>query len=392
MLVKKVLIDRTDRLYQMPPDILDFARPLLGKPIRPGTDILDLGTFEWPTFEVAPSAPVSSLRPATAEQIEALKQALADWLTEYHGARRIGPREIYLGNGISSLTLLVAMTFVDTGDVALVPSLAAPMYRKAITAVDGVPVPYALASRNHWLPDIDKMSSRVGKVARVLFVNSPHNPTGAELDDKLFSALVEMAARENTLLINDACYQSVPTRKPLSLLSIDGGRKVGLELYSFSYLLGLSPMPFGFAVGHRHLIASLEAAGTVLPTFAPAAFVESAMHGLRQFPSKALQSIRRNFTAGASAAIPLLEQLRLETVSPATVPFLWARINRRRNSVAFARMLLKRYHILVVPGTGFGDVGQGYVRLSLTAPRDRYTEAAARLSQRRRLTRHKESS
>jgi LL-diaminopimelate aminotransferase len=390
MLVKKVLIDRTDRLYQMPPDVLDFARPLLGKPLLSGMEMIDLGSFDWPVpFEHDPKPAMAPLKAASPEKIAKLKESLADWLAEYHGTRHISRREIFLGNGISSLVWLTALTFVDTGDLALVPALGVPLYRKAVTAVGGIPVPYPLSSRHQWLPDLEKMSSRVGKVARVLFLNSPHNPTGAELDEQTLHALVEMASRENTLLVNDACYQSIPTRKPLSLHSVDGGRKVGLELYSFAYLLGLPPIPFGFAVGHRHLIASLEAAGGVFPPYIPEAFIDLAVQGLRSFPSKSIQDTRRQITSAAAASQSLLEHLGLERTSSAAIPFLWTRIPRRRNSVTFARQLLKRYHLLVAPGTEFGDIGQGYIRLSLTAPLEKYAEAVRRVSGRRTLTRPK---
>ena len=148
MLVKKVLVDRTDRLYQMPPDLLDFARPLLGKPLLSGMEMIDLGSFNWPVpFDPDQKVALASLKAASPEKIAKLKESLADWLTEYHSTRHFSRREIFLGNGISSLVWLTALTFVDTGDLALVPSLGVPLYRKEVTAAGGVPVPYPLSDR-----------------------------------------------------------------------------------------------------------------------------------------------------------------------------------------------------------------------------------------------------
>jgi len=393
MLVKKVLIDRADRFYQMPPDILDFARPLLGRPLLSGPEIINLGAFGWPVpFSDDTPVTLDSFKPASPDKLRQLRESLADWLTQYHESLPINPRDIYLGGGISSIIQLITLTFVDTGDVALVPSVGVPLYRQAVTAAGGVAVPYPLSARRNWLPDIDRMSTRIGQAARVLFVNSPHNPTGVDLDEQTFHAFVSLASRQNTLLVNDACYQSVPSRKPLSLLSIDGGRKVGLEVYSLAYLFGLPPIPFGFAVGHRSLISGLEQAGSVLRQYIPELFVDLAFDGLKSFPSRSLEQARKQFAASASAAQPFLEKLGLETASPLTIPFVWAQLPGRRNSVAFARMLLKRYRILVAPGSGFGDIGQGYVRLSLTAPKEQYAECTMRLSSRPRLSRHRKTS
>lgn len=388
--MKKVLIDRTDRLYQMPPDILDFARPLLGKRILPGPPVLDLASFSWPCAgEAEVKMGSQSLLSASPEKIAALKEALAEWLSQYFGQTRVTSRQVFLGNGIRSLVWLTSLAFVEPGDPVLVPGLGIPYYRKAVTAAGGLAVPYPLSARNNWSPDLSKISARVGQAVRVCFVNSPHNPTGAELDEATLNQLIERCGKENMLLVNDACYHGIPARRPLSLVAAEGGRKVGLELYSFPHLLGLPPIPFGFAVGHRHLIAALEAAALVHPPYIPQAFVDLALTGLRQAPGKSLEPIRRQFAASSAVAQELLGTLGILSTSPPTVPFLWARLPQRRNSVAFARMMLKRYRILIAPGTGFGEIGQGFVRLSLTAPREQFSEALTRIKSRHSLTRRR---
>ncbi len=393
MLIKKVLIDRADRLYQMPPDILDFARPLLGKPILPGQPILDLASFEWPNMdESAEKLPSDSLLPASTAKLAALKTTLAEWLSQYFGRDRITPKEIFLGGGIRSLFYHLAIAFVEPGDPVLVPALGIPAYRKSITAMGGLPVSYPLSSRNNWSPDFSKISARVGQAVRVCIINSPHNPTGAELDEATLEQLILRCGKENMLLVNDACYHAIPSRKPLCLSASEYGTKVGLELFSFSYLLGLPPISFGFAVGHRHLISALEAAAAIQPVGIPVGFVDMVSSALRQSGSRSISSYRQRFTATSAVAQELLGKLGMTSATPATTPFLWAKIPQRRNSVAFARMLLKRYRILTVPGTSFGESGQGYVRLSLTAPKDRYQSANDRIKARHLLPRRRSST
>lgn len=386
MLVKKVLIDRADRLYQMPPDVLDFARPILGKPLLPGQPILDLASFEWPVVEGSSEKfDIDSLLPAHAARMRTFKEELADWLTRYFGGSRIAPSQIFVGDGIRSLLLHVSLTFIESGDPVLVPGLGLPLYRKVVTVAGGLPISYQLSARSNWMPEFAKLSTRTGQAVRLCIINSPHNPTGAELDESTLTTLIERCSKENTLLLNDACYHAIPARKPLSLFASDGGQKVGLELYSFPYLLGLPPIPFGFVLGQRQLIAALEAAATAHPIQIPAGYVEIVSAALRQTTSRSIEQYRRRFTATAASAQEFLGKLGMQTSASSTVPFLWARIPERRNSVAFARMLLKRYRILVAPGTGFGEAGQGYVRISLTAPKERFAEAAERVKKRHLL-------
>jgi LL-diaminopimelate aminotransferase len=385
MLVKKVLIDRADRLYQMPPDILDFARPLLGKPILPCQPILDLASFEWPSFEDSDEKiKAESLLPASGARLVAFREMLAEWLTQHFGGSRITPKQVFVGGGIRSLLLHTALAYVEPGDPVLVPGLGLPVYRKVVTACGGLPLSYQVSSRSNWTPDFSRISTRVGQAVRMCIINSPHNPTGAELGEKELTALIERCGKENILLVNDACYYGIPQRRPLSLTAAESGHKVGLELFSFAYLLGLPPIPFGFVFGHRQLIAALENVATVHPVQIPAAYLDLAQSAMRR-SSRAIDQYRQRFAAASAAASELLGTLGMQVAGASAVPFLWARIPERRNSVAFARMLLKRYRILVAPGTGFGEAGQGYVRLSLTAPKERFAGAAERVKNRHLL-------
>jgi LL-diaminopimelate aminotransferase len=389
---KKIIIDKANRLHQMPPDILSFIqteslRPLLKKP-----DLLDLATFNWPVpFDSYEAPTAEDLQPASSERINNLKEELLAWFDRHHHVKLKSTRDLFIGSGIRTLLFNLALSFLENGDIAFVPELGMPLYRKIVTACGAEPINYSVSVRNNWSPSFDRLNTHLGRVARMLFLNSPHNPTGFELNEKEMAELAWLAGRENFLVVNDAAYQAMPERKPVSLLSVSGGRKVGVEIYSFSYLLGLPPLPFGFIAGNREVINAVKQSSGLLPSYLPVYYLDLALQAIRKFPSEALRKTRKLISQSASEANQLLKALALEKSGAATVPFIWAEIDKReQNSTVTARQLYRRYRILTAPGTAFGESGQGYLRLSLTAAPESYTEAAGRLKRRIKILKKKD--
>lgn len=383
MIVKKVVIDKANRLYQFPPDILSFVRSDKRPSLIKKRELVDLAGFEWP---VPMSDQLSrGSAPASGEKIRELQNELAGWFEAVHSVRLNPNREIFIGGSISDIMLGLATAFIDSGDIAFVPQLGIPLYRRVTAACDAEPVSYKISARDDWTPDFKRINTRLGKVARVLFLNSPHNPTGAELSEKEMAELIWLASRENIIIVNDAAYQAVSGRKPVSLMAVKGGKKVGVEVGSFAYQFGLPAYPFGFAVGSREIINGLQLASSLRRAYLPEGLVDVAMAAIRQYPGEGLKQARRHFNDSSAAANKLLELLELEKSGLDTVPFLWARIEGRRRSNSAASVLYRRSRILVAPGTGFGESGEGYLRFSLTASADSYQSAVGRVRRKLKL-------
>jgi len=390
---KKIIIDKANRLHQMPPDILSFIRTESLRPLLKKPKLIDLATFTWPvTYDShsAPSAP--ELQPASSEQLNNLKEELIAWFATHHHVKLKSTKELFVGGGIRTLLFNLALSFLENGDIAFVPELGLPLYRKIVTACGGEPINYNVSAKNNWSPGFERLNTHLGRAARVLFLNSPHNPTGFELNEKEMAELAWLAGRENFLVVNDAAYQSLPERKPVSLLSAAGGRKVGVEIYSFSYQFGLPPLPFGFIAGNREVINAVKQSAGLLPSYIPAYYIDLALQAIRKFPSETLKKTRKQISRAASEANRLLSALSLEKAGSATVPFIWAEIAKReQNSTVTARQLYRRYRILTAPGTAFGESGQGFLRLSLTAAPEIYSEAAGRLKRKIKILKKKDN-
>jgi len=389
--VKKIIVEKANRLYQLPPDLLSFAQPQKRLKLLQKTEILDLTSFRWPV-EPSDSPPVDNyLEPAGKADMQTLKESLAEWYRSVHGAKLNPNKHVFIGSSISANLLGLGMAFIDHGDITFVPGLGLPLYRRVVGACGGEAVAYAVLSQDGWKPNFERVGTRLGRVARVLFVNTPHNPTGAELSEKEMTELVWLAIKENVMIVNDAAYQTFAERTSTSLMSVIGGKKVGVEVGSFSYHFGLPSLPLAFVVGHRDVVSGLKLSSRLTRPFLFTAHVRAAMEAMRQYPNPPLQAARKKISQTAGQVGSFLDTLNLEKTGYDTVPFVWARLPRRSPSTRAATRLLKRSRILVAPGSAFGELGEGYLRLSLTPDATTYREATDRL-RKRRLAQQKDAA
>jgi LL-diaminopimelate aminotransferase len=364
--VRKVVIEKADRLYQLPPDPMAYLQSERRRTLPRRVTTLDLATFAWPLTLESSTIPSSSLAPASNDEIASLKDEIAAWCQSYHGAKIDPEKEIFIGGSVSTLLYLVALAFVDSGDIVFVPSLGVPHYRRVTGAVGGETLRYDVSAKNNWLPSFDRVTSRAGRVARVLFLNSPHNPTGAELDNGTVTDLVWLAGKENVLLVNDASHSTLSGHKSVSLMSVTGGKHVGIELYSIPRTFGTPSIPLGFAVGNKDAIAGLISAAQVVPQVTNSWMISLAREAIRSRTDR-IEPVRRHIAQSRAAVMTLCETLELEPVGYQSIPFVWAKIEGRKPASALAATLFRRSRILVTPGSAFGDNGEGHIRFSLTA-------------------------
>lgn len=380
MIVKRAIIEKANRLYQLPPDIFSFTKEKSRPKRLKKVDLLDLARFNWPVEVEPESADCKDLMTeATSQKLTMLREVLAEWCTNNFGVKLSPGREIFIGGRISTLLFMTALAFVDNGDIVFVPEIGLPLYKRVTTACGGEPVHYSVSAKNDFRPNFERVNTRLGRVARLLFLNSPHNPTGVSLGEKDIEDLVWMASRENIVIVNDAAYYSISSRPPASLLSVPGGKKVGIEVHSFSYLFGLPSLPFGFVIGNREVISGLEMAGCLVPTAIPGAYVDLALRAIRQYPNQALLKTRDYLQRSSAEAANLLGELSLRKSSHDTTPFVWAEIQGRRSARTMASILYRRSRILAAPGIAFGDNAEGFLRFSLTASPESYQAARERV-------------
>ncbi len=381
-MIKKIVLDKADRLYHFPFDLEDFFPKRIRKSIDKRYPTIDLGRFRWPViFDLSAGEPDSS-ELADADDLLELKETLAAWFRSRFGLRIIARKEIHIGQGIRRILFDICQAFVEYGDLVLTPEPGLPFYRRQVIAAGGVPVSYQISEKTEYKPSAKQLSSNLGKTAKIIILNNPHNPTGKLLDGTDLTELVRIASRENIFIVNDAAYCSLSEEKYYSILALPGGVKVGLELFSFPYCFGLPYMPLGFAVGSQDVINGLDTIGKSLGLAIPKGWIRSALKAIREYPSKDLENVKKRIGQSRLEAEHLVEKYGWELVRHKSSPFAWVKIPGRRQSTNLAGTLLKRKGILALPGNAFGDSAEGYFRLSLTAPPEDFRAAGDRLEKR----------
>ncbi len=378
-MIKKVILEKSDKLYHFPFDIEEYLpkKTLVRNPKK--LPIIDLAKFRWmPGMRIAGSEK-SGAQLARRDDIADFKIILAEWLKSELGIKVIPGKEIYVGQGIRRTVFDICLAFVDHGDTVLCPEPGISFYKKMVIAAGGVPVTYPISKNTEYKPSMKIISSNLGKTAKILFLNNPHNPTGMMLDQTDLSNMVRAASKMNIFIINDAAYSSLAEEKYVSLLSVPGGPKVALELFSLPFTFGLAYMPLCFAVGQREIIRGLEHFAKTLGTIIPLAWIEQAVDAIKKYPSKELTDTRKAIAGARHEASGLVEKYGWEIVGGKSSPFLWIKIPGRRLSGTLAQTLIRRKGILVLPGNAFGETGDGHFRLSLTASVEDYQMARQRL-------------
>jgi LL-diaminopimelate aminotransferase len=384
-----LIADKSERLKRLPPYLFREIDRNKREVISRGIDIIDLGVGDpdLPTPEPIVEAmrravgdPANHRYPAYSG-MDDFKVAAARWFRTRFGIE-LHPRTEVLSligskEGIAHLPL----AFIDTGDVALVPEPAYPVYNIATIFAGGEPWFMPLTWDNGFLPDLESIPPDVIKRAKLLFISYPNNPTSAVATTDFFNMVVEFANRNNILVCHDAAYTEMAFDgyRPPSFLEAKGAMDVGIELHSLSKTFNMTGWRIGFAVGNRDAVQSLGAVKSNIDSGVFQAVQIAAIDAFRNYDSLVgnimdVYSLRRNLMAKG------LKEAGFELEIPKATFYLWVRVPQGYTSEGLAARLLES-GVVVTPGNGFGEHGEGYFRIALTQEENRLEEAITRIKE-----------
>jgi len=243
-------------------------------------------------------------------------------------------------------------------------------------------VPLKLRAGNGFLPDPAELVAAAGPRSRLLFLNYPNNPTGAvaTLDD--FRAMLGAVREHGTVVANDAAYVDVffGDERPASLLqAADPGRELVIEFHSLSKTFNMTGWRVGFAVGHADVVGALGRVKQNIDSGVFSAVQATAAHALGSCYDRLLSDVLAPYRARRAMILDALAAAGIEVFETDATFYVWARVPGGGGSLEFCRRVLDEQAVVLTPGVGFGSGGDGWFRISLTAPDQRVREAAARL-------------
>ena len=251
-----------------------------------------------------------------SEGLPELRWAIAAWYEKRFGVSLDPDKEVLPLIGAKEGIAHIALCFIDPGDIALVPDPAYPVYSIGTILTGGKPYYLPLTEKNNFLPDFNSIPEHILKRAKLLWINYPNNPTGAVAELDFFNRTVDFARKNDLAICHDGPYS--------------------------------------------------EAA---FDDFRPVSFIQDCIQ-----EHNAVYQRRRDLV------VDMLNNIGLEAKPPKASLYVWAKVPEGYTSLSFAADLLEQVGVVVTPGIGYGQSGEGYVRLSLTIPDAGLVKGLSRLA------------
>ena len=267
----------------------------------------------------------------------------------------------------------LAWAYIDPGDISLVPDPAYTVYKVNTLMAGGEVYTLPLIQETGFLPDLSRIPAAVAQKAKLLWLNYPNNPTGAIAPLSFYADAVAFAKDHDILIVNDAAYSEVyyDGYRPNSILEVPGAKDVSIELHSLSKSFNMTGWRIGFAVGNAEAIGVLNKLKSNLDSKQFPAISLAAAHALLHGDNHAtleLYKRRRDILCDG------LNALGWKVSKPKATLYIWANVPDGHTAMSFSRLLLEEAGVLVIPGVGYGEYGEGFVRMSLTVLGDKNGE------------------
>jgi aspartate aminotransferase len=302
--------------------------------------------------------------------IPALRAAISDKVRRHNHLTASAEQVVVSAGGMQALYVALSAT-VRAGDEVLVPDPGWPNFGMAIQLLQAVPVGYRLTPDHDFLPNLTDLESLVTPRTRAILVNSPANPLGSVLPADLAEALCRFADAHDLWLISDECYDAITFDLPhVSPGAYDQQERV-LSCFSFSKTYAMTGMRVGYLVAPPTVVdtAAKMQEPLIACVNAPAQYAAlAALEG----PQDAVQTMRSVYRRRRDAAMRLLDEAGTTYLRPMGAFYLWLDVRDRCHGDVeeWALRLLRERRVAVAPGTTFGPMGQGWIRVSLAADTD----------------------
>lgn len=381
-------IEKAKRIEQIPPYLFAEIDRKKEEMRKKGMDLIDLGIGDpdLPTpqpiierLKKASEDPRNHHYPSYEGMIE-FRTAAAQWFERRFGITFDPKTEVLTLIGSKEGIAHIPLAFVNPGDYVLVPSPGYPVYRVATLLAGGTPYFLPLLKENGFLPKLSEIPKEVAERSKLLFINYPNNPTSAIAEKPFFEEVIAFARRYGIIVCHDAAYSELAFDgyRPLSFFEVEGAKEVGIEFHSLSKTFNMTGWRIGFAMGNPEIVSGLGRVKTNIDSGLFQAIQEAGIEALNHFDTP-IPNIIRIYEGRRDVMVKGLREMGLEVDLPRATFYLWIRVPQGYTSAQFATLLIEQAGIVATPGNGFGEAGEGYIRMTLTVGESRLKEAIERL-------------
>ena len=276
-----------------------------------------------------------------------------------------------------------SMAIMNPGDVGISPRPGYPTYNISHVFASAVTYEAPLLKENGFLVDFDAIPVEVRRLAKILWLNYPNNPTTAIADLDFFKRAVEFGRENDILIAHDNAYgeNTYDGYKAPSILQVDGADEVAVEFFSLSKAFNMTGWRAGFVVGNESAVKVLNTVKENIDNGSMRAIQFAAAKAL-SLAGEIIPPINAVYQRRRDMVVDALNQNGWSLDKPKATIYVWAPVPEKYNgsSAEFATELLEKTGVVVTPGLGYGQWGEGYFRMSLTYPDEVLEEALSRIA------------
>lgn len=379
---------QSDLLKNLPKQFFASLVQKVGAYTEKGADVINLGQGN--PDQPTPQHIVEKLKQAADNPINhkyspfrgfrSLKDAAAAFYKREYGVDLDPEEEIAILFGGKAGLVEIPQCLLNPGDTILVPDPGYPDYWSGVELAKAKMVTMPLREENDFLPDYDELSAEELDRAKLMFLNYPNNPTGAVANKEFFDQTIELARKREICVVHDFAYGAIgfDGSRPQSFLQSEGAKDVGIEIYTLSKTFNMAGWRVGFAAGNKSVITAINLLQDHMYVSLFGAVQEAAAEALLG-PQACVAGLNDLYESRRNVLIDGLTKIGWQVTAPKGSFFAWLKVPESFNSVEFSDFLLEKAHIAVAPGVGFGEYGEGFVRVGLLTSEERLHEAVSRI-------------
>lgn len=305
--------------------------------------------------------------------LPAFRTEIAAWYQREFGVKIEDPSNMVLPvSGSKEGIVFTTLALVDPGDEVLIPNPSFSTYKRAAIIAGATPRMYPLERENGYQPQFEELEKTDLSKVKLMWINYPHNPTGATASLKQLEDIVNFAKKHSILLASDNPYSHISFNKnhEASVLEIPGALEMAIEVNSLSKTYNMAGWRIGWVVGNKKFMTAISALYSNIETgvFNP---IQYAGIKALQLPQSFITERNDIYKKRLIIANEIAQMLGCEKDETTASLYVWARLPKHiLNAEEFCFELLENTGIFVTPGTAFGSMGEGYIRIALCQPEE----------------------
>lgn len=375
------------RIKRLPPYVFNITNELKMAARRRGDDIIDLsmGNPDGPTPKhIVDKLVEASQRPDThgysvSKGIPRLRRAICDWYKRRYGVELDMDKEAIVTIGSKEGLAHLMLATLERGDTVLVPNPSYPIhiYGAIIAGADIRSV--RMTPGVDFFAEVERAIGELFPKPKMLIIGFPSNPTAMCVELDFFERVVALAKQHDILVVHDLAYADITFDgwKAPSIMQVPGARDVAVEFFTMSKSYNMAGWRIGFMVGNAELVNALARIKSYhdYGSFTP---VQVASIVALDGPQECVEEIRQTYQKRRDVMVKGLHDIGWMVDIPRASMYIWAKIPEyyaKMGSIEFTKRLLEEAKIAVSPGIGFGEYGDGHVRIALIENEHRLRQA-----------------